>query len=359
MRNSTAVLQRNALNSKTTEPMKSIEFNRTKYDPQIDYIKGLCILFVIWTHCINRKELGYMLFPFWGDTAVPIFLIIQVFHYYKKGVSTRIPSTLKLWKRILFPYLIMTAFMFIVQYYIYYDNTNGMFSPTLYWNKRGPGSYYIFIYLEFAFVIPFFAILFKNLSTKWLFFIFVILSQIVEIACSITQCPDNIYRIVFFRYIFLIFIGYLLAQKGLELNRLTKAGAIISMFFICLFAYTDYDLEPWFCTHLDLWPLCHWVCYFYIAYFFLAFLKYTYSKLSHHIKIRTFIEIIGIYSYEIYLFQIFYYATLRFFILDYLSNIDDYALRRIIYVLVSTIICAILPAIILNQRKKYEHIIKN
>ena len=65
--------------------MRKIDFKNYGYDPQIDYIKGLCILFVIWTHAINRSELGYILFPYWGDTAVPIFLIIQAFHYYKKG----------------------------------------------------------------------------------------------------------------------------------------------------------------------------------------------------------------------------------------------------------------------------------
>ena len=125
--------------------MEKIEFCNTGYDPQIDYIKGLCILFVIWTHCISRDELGLMLFPYWGDTAVPIFLIIQVFHYYKKGDDLRMPSLLKLWNRILFPFFIMVALMFLVQFFIYYQTTNGVFSPALYWDKRGPGSYYIFI----------------------------------------------------------------------------------------------------------------------------------------------------------------------------------------------------------------------
>lgn len=121
--------------------MERIEFNKVGYDPLIDYIKGLCILFVIWTHCISRDELGYILFPYWGDTAVPIFLIIQVFHYYKKGDSIRTPNVGRLWKRIIQPYIIMIAVMFITQFFMYYDMTGGTFSPTLYWGKRGPGSY--------------------------------------------------------------------------------------------------------------------------------------------------------------------------------------------------------------------------
>lgn len=330
--------------------MDKIEFCKIGYDPQIDFIKGLCILFVIWTHCIGRYELGLMLFPYWGDTAVPVFLIIQVFHYYKKGDDLRMPSLLKLWNRILFPFFIMIAMMFLVQYFIYHQTTNGAFSTALYWDKRGPGSYYIFIYLELAFVIPLFAPLFKRLSIKWLLVIFIILSQLIEFVTCVTQCPDNIYRITFFRYTFLIFIGYLLATKGLVLNKYTISGGIISMLFIYFFAYTKINMEPLFSTHLDLWPLCHWVCYIYIVYFFLAFLKYTYSKLNTHLNIRTSIEKIGKYSYEIYLFQIFYYATISIFVGNTLIYINNYPIQYILYVIISTAICVV-PIIYLKSKR--------
>lgn len=331
--------------------MERIDFKKDGYDPQIDYIKGLCILFVIWTHCISREELGYMLFPYWGDTAVPIFLLIQVFHYYKKGNSLRLPSIPKLWKRILLPFIMMIALMFLTQHFVYYDTTNGSFSPSFYWDKRGPGSYYIFIYLEMAFAIPLFAPLFKKLSVKWLFIVFVILSQFIELAFSVTHCPDNIYRITFFRYTFLIFLGYLLASKGLVFNRLTVIGGVISMFFLFLFAYTRLDMEPLFCTHLDLWPLCHWVCYIYIAYFFLGFLKYTYARLSHYPTITNYIEMIGKYSYEIYLFQIFYYATFSIYLGEALTYIGYYPVMRVLYVLISTVICVV-PIVYLKKERK-------
>ena len=328
----------------------NITFNKTTYDPQIDYIKGLCILFVIWTHCMNRGELRRILFPYWGDTAVPIFIIIQVFHYYKKGAGVRFPSLPKLWKRILRPYIAMAALMFLAQFFMYYNMTNGTFSPTLYWEKRGPGSYYIFIYLEMAYVIPLFAPLFRKLSTKWLLIIFLILSQLVETVCSLTHCPDNIYRIIFPRYIFLIFLGYLLAEKGLKLNKPTIAAGIFSILFIYLFTYSRCDMEPIFCTNLVLWPLCHWICYIYIAYFFLAFLKYIYTKLTVFNHFISCIKNIGIYSYEIYLFQIFYYATISIYVNKAISVVDFYPAQRIIYIVISTIVC-VLPAYILKPKK--------
>lgn len=332
--------------------MERIEFNKAGYDPQIDYIKGLCILFVIWTHCTSREELGNMFFPYWGDTAVPIFLVIQVFHYYKKGVSLRMPSVVKLWKRILQPFIIMIALMFLAQFFIYYDVTKGTFSPSFYWEKRGPGSYYIFIYLELAIFIPLFAPLFKKLPVKWLFVIFVVLSQLVEMICSITQCPDTIYRISFFRYSFLIFIGYLLATKGLELNRLTILGGIISVVSLYLFNYTDIDMEPFYYTSLGNWKYCHWICYIYIAYFFLWFLKYTHTKLCKYPKVQKLIEIIGKYSYEVYLFQIFYYATISIYVRQTLWLFRNYPIQNLLYILISTAIC-IMPILFLKDRKQH------
>lgn len=332
--------------------MERIDFNNVGYDPQIDYIKGLCILFVIWTHCISRGELGNLLFPFWGDTAVPIFLIIQVFHYYKKGVNLRMPNTIKLWKRILRPFIIMIVLMFLTQFLIYYNETDGEFALSLYWDKRGPGSYYIFIYLEFALVIPLLAPLFKKLSVKWLFASFVILSQLAELVCCIIQCPDNIYRLLFFRYFFLIFLGFLLATKGLKLNKLTIFGATLSMVFLYLFNYKDIDLEPIFYTSLGNWKYCHWICYIYIAYFFLGFLKYTHTKLCKYKNVQKQIEIIGKYSYEIYLFQIFYYATISIYVRQSLCLVGNYSIQRLLYILISTAICVI-PIIYLKGKRHH------
>ena len=331
--------------------MIKINFKKDAYDPQIDYIKGMCILFVVWTHCFGRDELQLILFPYWGDTAVPIFLIIQAFHYYKKGVDLRMPNLLKLWNRILLPFIIMIALMFTSQYLIYHDATDWTFSPALYWDKRGPGSYYIFVYLELAFVIPLLAPIFRRLSIKWSLVVFVILSQLMELVTCIFHCPDNIYRITFFRYTFLVFIGYLLATNKIELTKVTLCWGAIGILSLYIFNYTSTDLEPLFYTSLSNWRYCHWICYLYIAFFFLAFLKYTYSKLGTHLHIRTYIGKIGKYSYEIYLFQIFYYATISIFVGKALAYITNYPIQRILFVIISTTICVV-PVVYLKNKKK-------
>lgn len=333
--------------------MKRIEFQKTGHDPQIDYIKGLCILFVILTHCMYREELSSILFPYWGDTAVPIFLLIQVFHYYKRGNDIRMPKLKKLWRRIIMPYILLVAITFALDYLVYFDNTNGRFNISLYWNKRGPGSYYIFIYLQFAFLLPLLAPLFRKISTKWLPILFLIASQLIEIISSLTQCPDSIYRITFFRYTFLIFLGYLLATKGLVVNKLTIILTIISILFIYVFNYTTFDLQPWFCTNLSFWPLCHWICYIYISYFFLWLLKFLHSKTKQPHKITNFIEEMGQYSYEIYLFQIFYYSIPKIYILQFISIFGHPIVERLLYIMLSPLIClSIIPVIKLIKNKR-------
>lgn len=326
-----------------------IEFNRIGYDQSIDFIKGLCIIFVVLTHCMYREELSFYLFPFWGDTAVPIFLLIQVFHYYKNDCILHLPSIRKLWKRILWPYIIMIAISFFINYFIFYKVTKGNFDIKLYWDKRGPGSYYIFVYLQFAFILPLLAPLFKRMSLRKLLVLFLILSQAIEFISSWSQCPDNLYRITFFRYTFLFYLGYILATKGLNLNKLSTIYSLIGIVFIYIFSYTKINLEPWFATHLDLWPLCHWICYGYIAYFFLWFLKDIHSKFQHSNRVIKSIEMIGKSSYEIYLFQIFYFSIPANYISQIITHINNYPIERIIYIILTLIICS-LPAKIKNRK---------
>ena len=48
----------------------------------VDFLKGLCILFVVITHSSwsNMQRLNY-LFPFWINMAVPIFMIVSGYLY--------------------------------------------------------------------------------------------------------------------------------------------------------------------------------------------------------------------------------------------------------------------------------------
>ena len=48
--------------------------NKTGYDPSIDYLKGLCIIFVLIVHCIPKQVRDFTMACLWGDMAVSVFL---------------------------------------------------------------------------------------------------------------------------------------------------------------------------------------------------------------------------------------------------------------------------------------------
>ena len=313
-----------------------IKFLNNEYDPFIDHLKGVSIIFVVWTHCMTRDELSSILFPFWGDTAVPLFLLIQTFHCYKKDEIVKFPSFKKIWNRIILPYMILMFFTFAFDYIIFYKETAGSFNLSLYWDNRGPGSYYIFVYLQFAFLLPIIEPLLRHLSQKWLCFIFIIISQIIEFLFYVTNCPDSIYRIAFCRYIFLIYLGYLLARKGIPINKTTIFISVISMAFIYFFNYTTFEWGHLLCTNYTCWRSCHWICYPYIAILYLWFINKLYNKTTNPLKSG--IKLLGKYSYEIYLFQMFYYAIISRYVKSYMPELG-FITDEIFYMIISTMIC--------------------
>lgn len=319
-----------------------IKFLKNEYDPFIDYLKGICIIFVVWTHCIPRDELSYILFPFWGDTAVPLFLLIQTFHCYKKDAKVKLPSYKKLWKRIILPYLILLFFTFAFDYLIFYKETSGSFDLSLYWDNRGPGSYYIFIYLQFAFLLPIIEPFLRRISRKWLCLVFIIISSLFEFLFCVTHCPDSLYRITLCRYVFLIYLGFIIAKDGIPVNKTTIILSIISMVFIYFFNYTASDWGYLFCTRYTYWRSCHWICYPYIAILYIWLIRLIYNKTSNYFK--AVIKLFGKYSYEIYLFQMFYFSIISRYVNHFMPELG-FITEEILFIIISTIIC-ITPSII-------------
>ena len=86
----------------------TIEFNTKGYDTFLDFLKAYCILWVVIGHIIPGDYLNYILYPFIGACQVPLFLIIQSFHAFKR---TRKPifEFRKTLKRIIIPFLVIQA----------------------------------------------------------------------------------------------------------------------------------------------------------------------------------------------------------------------------------------------------------
>jgi fucose 4-O-acetylase-like acetyltransferase len=62
-----------------------MEFSKIGHDLSLDFVKGIAILLVLLNHCTASAFQQDSWFFLWGYPAVPLFLLIQVFHAYKGG----------------------------------------------------------------------------------------------------------------------------------------------------------------------------------------------------------------------------------------------------------------------------------
>ena len=321
------------------------ELCRTGYDPFIDFLKGYCIVLVILNHCIPTNVRMQIGFPLWGSPAVPIFLILQVFHFYKRDFDFRKLDFGKMWKRVAKPFLIVELIILFFWQLSFMNNDGEQPSikDCLYLFAGGAGSYYPWVYLQFAILLPLLRPLFR-LNNSWRIFVFLLLSQLAEVLCAVCDMPEWIYRLTFFRYLFLIYLGELLASKGLVLNGKTMLIVVVSILSTVVFVYYHIGDNP-LTYHVDAWSTCHWICYFYMVYLVMFLIKFIYSCIQNSFLVCYFKQI-GKYSYEIYIFQLFYFTCVSPIILKY-RYIGD---SLLVYVFLSTILC-IVPVIMFQQIK--------
>lgn len=309
--------------------VNSIILNKTGYEPFIDFLKGVAILFVLLNHCLsNLTGIG---FPFWGGQAVPLFLIIQSWHVFKKEGTIRIGINYfaKIFHRIILPFAVVEVIMLSSEVILglkwgcLYEKVKVFIRS----GGQGPGAYYFWMYLQFALLLP----LFKKISkyiTGWKFGVLLMgISIIVEILCNLFDCPFYLYRLAAFRYLFLIWFGYDWAKRGIKVGYIEGVLSIISIVFIWLFGYKHLTLTPYF---FDYWQQYHWLCYFYPAYLLVWILNWIYVHIGTIVKML-FLNI-GSNSYWIYISQllVFYVWWLKF------SQVDS-LLRCIVTLALSVI----------------------
>lgn len=85
-----------------------ISSNRNQF---VDFLKGLCIISVILTHCFPYHFKQVIGFALWGGMAVPLFLTLQSYHFFRKYKkdNTKTYSLRKIVSRILIPFILTNA----------------------------------------------------------------------------------------------------------------------------------------------------------------------------------------------------------------------------------------------------------
>ena len=194
--------------------------------------------------------------------------------------------------------------------------------------------------MQFAIVLPLLAPLLLRMSIKRLAFVFVVVSMAIEFICNLMGMSMYLYRILFVRYFFIIYLGFILVQRGFVLNKMTVCLSVISILATLFFAYSSINLEPYFYTVR--WKTCHWICYIYEVYILLFLIKISYRILDNKLQfLSSFVCKMGKHSYAIFLFQMVYFT--------FSDNFRQILhIRWSVYIVCSVMIC-IMPVVFYYQ----------
>lgn len=316
-----------------------MEFSKIGQDLSLDFVKGVAIILVLLNHSTSLAFHQDSWFFIWGYPAVPLFLLIQVFHAYKKGFDGIHLRMGRIFKRVIFPFFLVEVILCAIAVFMYPTiPIREILISGLYWGGKGPGSYYPWIYIQFAILLPLLRPVFRHVSERWLLALFLVLSIGSEVLCSVMHIPDWTYRLLFSRYIFLIYLGYRLVIKGVSLNILAVMLSFISLIAVYNFEMKDFQWYPWF-HYVAEWRTCHWICYFYIAYLILFLLCKFFYWLPAGNWIENAICKTGQHSYAIYIFQLLYFYALAPFLKDGLSLIGSPSVEEALYIILSILSC--------------------
>lgn len=311
--------------------------NNTSRDLSIDFVKGIAALSVVFLHNMPNYYIGSIA---WIGQAVPLFLFVTAYltygsfergksikDYYSKG------SIVKMLNRVFKPFLIMTLIQCVIYYFFKSDFSikNVIGSGGI-----GPGSYYPWLHLQAWLTLPLIIIAVDKMSLKKSMLLFILVCTGLEVISSIIGVPSSIYRLSFYRYLFVLYLACIIKKYDIRISLTLIVLAFISLVFLLVMIYTKINLEPLFYNDLG-WRSCHWLSYFYTAFIFLLLVKF-YRRVQES-KLAHFFVLLGNYSYEIFLCQMFVYSIFSIISLDLTCNIY---IDKVIYI-ISTTVFSIAP----------------
>ena len=248
-----------------------------------------------------------LLFPFWIDMAVPIFMYVsgylnaQSFIY--KGIHTlwEMYSFDNLYNKLI-RFIVPFTLIYIIQIVIRIFSLNQSLSVSdllkMYLHgAEGPGSYYVPCMIRFIFIFPivyFSVVKYKKLGLL-ICFLFNLIYEIVQRACGMNA---NLYRLLVFRYIFVIACRCYFRLYGLKIRLLHSIfSLLIGIAYIYLVSYTNYIPKV----------IIHWTnTSLFTTFFILPFVN---CYLCHSISnVPQIIVLIGKTTFDIFLAQ----ATIYF-----------------------------------------------
>jgi len=286
--------------------------NSGKNNHFIDVLKGICIIFIITTHfSFTTEERLHFLFSYWIEMAVPMFMIISGYvyclsyqrqnitcfndAYHPRNVVNKI-------LRYTIPFLI--TYVLELVYFSLIGQITISGETLLEWifcfakGGIGPGSYYYPIMIQFIFVYPAIYFIIKRNGAKGLITCFAI-NALYELLQRGYGMDGELYRLLLFRYIFVIGAGCYMASEKSKLS--FKIGLPLCLLGGAFLLATDYlGYSPKIIIY---WKNTSFIACLYIVPIMFLLIK----------KVKNFrfvpLEIIGKASYNIFLVQMVWYTV--------------------------------------------------
>ncbi len=318
--------------------MNIVSFNSSGREPFWDVLKGLCIIWVILHHCLQEQVKDLLLFSFWGEAAVPLFITLQSYHFFRKDRIVWKEYIQKMWHRIIKPFLFVEILLLSLHFVVdvLFLNRLDVVDLLKLFVARGGlgwGAYYPWIYIEIALLLPFINYLLLRIPERYHLYLFIFMSVMLEVFCCVVSLKESVYRLLFFRYLFLIYCGLMLFNEGLKMGKKEWLLSMVSILFIIQFKYIKWDLSPFFYTKPDEWIIAHWICYFYVVNMLLYVIYKFFLWIRQFIFWSNLLASIGKGSFEIFLFQMCYFS----FFPPYAFKVDSFS--YCVYIMFSLLIC--------------------
>jgi peptidoglycan/LPS O-acetylase OafA/YrhL len=317
-----------------------------KRNINIDWLKTICMLMVIYIHAVPREVQMLLGRPLYLPHAVPIFMIL--FGYNRgKSVERReleeidelydSPFLLKQLKSIMIPY----TFLWVMIELPYWRAIGGVDARELILSflegGRGPGGYFIVLMIQAILLFPLLYWVMEKIGDIRSLVLVFILNIGIEFL-SIPMNPD-LYRLFISRHIFAIALGVYLAKNEEKINiKHWLPLASISLFYVIT---VEYGGAHYFIEHM--WESQHPPAYFWT--FVLAFIG---MKLP--IKGNAWITTIGKSSLHIFLVQKIYFMFRNQHFENMHSAVD---------LILSMILCVSLGVAFYMLENKYHKLRKN
>lgn len=170
--------------------------------------------------------------------------------------------------------------------------------------------------------------------------------------CSVYNPPAYLYRISSFRYVFLIYLGWLWVKEGVKIDWKMIVLSLISALSIIYFEYVSVyfklNNEPWFFS--TGWAYHRWPCYYFVSNGLIFILFQIYRRVRKYNKVDLYIKTLARSSYEIFLVQM---SFIFLFKTEYLQFINSSSIQFIIRFVIIWVV-SIIGGIFVN--KAFNHL---